>query len=48
VLYAGAQGFPGTDQINLRVPRDLIGRGEVIVEIAVEGNPVNVVKVVVK
>ncbi len=48
VLYAGAQGLPGTDQVNLRIPRDLMGRGEALVEIAVEGTPVNVVKVVVK
>ena len=47
-LYAGMQGFPGVDQVNLRIPRDMMRRGEVDVEVAVEGRAVNVVKVVIK
>lgn len=46
VQYAGAQGtFPGLDQVNLLLPRTLIGRGEVDVIVAtdeVESNPVRV------
>src|SRR5262245_9331939 len=48
VLYAGMQGSPGLDQVNLRVPRDLLGRGKVNVELTVEGKAVNVVEVVSK
>lgn len=45
ILYAGAQdGFPGLDQINLRLPRTLAGRGEVDVRLTVDGNTANVVK----
>ena len=46
VLFAGAQGdFPGLDQINLRVPKTLAGRGEVNVVLAVEGKQANAVTV---
>lgn len=46
VEYAGAQGsFTGLDQINLRLPRTLAGRGEVDVLITVKGKPANPVKV---
>jgi len=49
VLYAGAQsGFTGMDQLNMRVPRDLIGRGDVDVEVWVEGQQANIVKIKVK
>jgi len=48
VLYAGPQGMPGVDQVNLRVPGALRGRGEVDVEVMVEGNAVNMVKIVIK
>src|SRR5262245_48405893 len=47
-LYAGMPGFPGVYQVNLRIPRDMMRRGEVDVEVAVEGRAVNVVKVVIK
>ncbi|MEP7340523.1 MAG: hypothetical protein ABI977_22515 [Acidobacteriota bacterium] len=48
-LYAGAQGgFLGMDQINLRLPRSLAGRGEVDVVLTVEGKAANVVKVSIK
>lgn len=46
VLYAGAQGaLLGLDQINLRLPRSLAGRGEVDIALTVEGKRANVVKV---
>jgi uncharacterized protein (TIGR03437 family) len=44
VSYAGAQGdYAGLDQINLRLPRSLAGRGEMEVKLTVDGRPVNVV-----
>ncbi|NOT62126.1 MAG: hypothetical protein HOP19_18085, partial [Acidobacteria bacterium] len=49
VLYAGAQGeFAGLDQVNVRVPRSLIGRGEVELEVFVDGRPTNAVRVSIK
>jgi uncharacterized protein (TIGR03437 family) len=43
VAYAGPQGqFPGLDQINVTVPRSLIGRGLVDVVVTVEGQATNV------
>ena len=47
-LYAGPQGMPGIDQVNLRIPHDLLGRREVDVEVTVEGRAVNLVKIVIK
>lgn len=41
-LYAGAQGaFPGLDQINVRVPRSLSGRGLVDIIVEVDSKPAN-------
>lgn len=38
VLYAGAQGsYVGLDQLNLRLPRELAGRGEVEIAMTVNG-----------
>lgn len=49
VLFAGAQeGFVGLDQINLRLPRTLAGRGEVDVAISIDGKAANVVKVQIR
>ena len=49
VHYAlGAPGFIGLDQLNIEVPRSLIGRGAVDVVLLVDGTPANVVKVVIK
>jgi uncharacterized protein (TIGR03437 family) len=49
VLYAGQQfGFAGLDQMNVRVPRALAGRGEVDVVVTVDGRPANVVKIHVR
>lgn len=46
VLYAGPQGdFAGLNQINVRVPRSLAGRGEVDIALTVDGQAANVVKV---
>jgi uncharacterized protein (TIGR03437 family) len=44
-LYAGAQGdFFGLDQLNVRLPRTLAGRGEVDVALRVAGLTANVVR----
>ena len=49
VLFAGAQGdFAGLDQINLLVPQDLIGRGEVDVVLTVDGKIANRVKLSIR
>jgi uncharacterized protein (TIGR03437 family) len=46
VLFAGpAPGFVGLDQVNLRVPRSLRGRGDVNLNLSVEGRAANVVTV---
>jgi uncharacterized protein (TIGR03437 family) len=45
VKFAGAQGtFVGLDQVNLLVPRSLAGRGEVDVELRVDGQVANTVR----
>ena len=45
-LYAGPQGsFVGLDQLNLRVPRSLAGRGEEDVVLTVGGIASNTVRV---
>jgi uncharacterized protein (TIGR03437 family) len=44
VLYAGEQGFfVGLDQLNVRLSRNLAGRGEVAVVLTVEGQTANTV-----
>jgi uncharacterized protein (TIGR03437 family) len=46
VEYAGPQGdFAGLDQVNLRLPRQLAGRGEVNLTLMAEGKAANVVTV---
>jgi len=45
VLFAGAQGGEGVDQVNVIVPRSLAGRGEVDVVLTVDGQAANTVKV---
>ena len=46
VLYAGPHGeFVGADQVNLRLPRSLAGRGQVDVFITVDGQTSNTVRV---
>ncbi|MFN7948616.1 MAG: FG-GAP-like repeat-containing protein [Blastocatellia bacterium] len=49
VLYAGKQSaFVGLDQVNLRVPRGLFGRGDVEVILTVNGRPSNPVRISVR
>jgi uncharacterized protein (TIGR03437 family) len=49
VLYAAPQGdFVGLDQSNVRLPRSLMGRGEVDVVMTVDGKTANVVRISVK
>jgi uncharacterized protein (TIGR03437 family) len=44
-LFAGPQGgLVGLDQLNLRIPRSLAGRGEVDLVLIVDGKPANTVK----
>jgi uncharacterized protein (TIGR03437 family) len=44
--YAGpAPGFVGLDQVNVQVPRSLIGRGEVDLVLTVDGQAANTVRV---
>jgi D-alanyl-D-alanine-carboxypeptidase/D-alanyl-D-alanine-endopeptidase len=46
VLFAGPQdGFAGLDQINVLLPRSMAGRGEVDLQLSVEGKPANVVRI---
>ncbi len=49
VLYAGAQNeLAGLDQINLSLPRELKGRGEVDVQLTVDGQALNVVRIALR
>ncbi|HMY72418.1 MAG TPA: hypothetical protein PLQ88_11350, partial [Blastocatellia bacterium] len=49
VLYAGDPGeFTGQDQINVRIPRSLIGKGEIDLGLTVDGRVANTVKINVK
>jgi uncharacterized protein (TIGR03437 family) len=49
VLYAGASSdLIGMDQLNLRLSRNLIGRGEMEVALTVDGKAANVVRINVK
>lgn len=49
LFYAGAQGgFVGLDQVNLRVPRSLIGRGDVDLVFIADGKPANTLRVRIK
>jgi uncharacterized protein (TIGR03437 family) len=46
VEYVGpAPGFIGLDQVNVRLPRSLIGRGEVDLTLTVDGQPSNAVRI---
>jgi uncharacterized protein (TIGR03437 family) len=49
VTFAGAEGIlPGVDQVNLRLQPSLRGRGEVSVELLVDGRAANTVRVKIK
>jgi cytochrome c peroxidase len=46
VDYAGAQGqYIGLDQVNVKLPRTLIGRGEIDVTLMIDGMPSNTVRI---
>jgi uncharacterized protein (TIGR03437 family) len=46
VEYAGAQmEYTGLDQVNVAIPRELAGRGEVDVVVTVDGKPANTVRI---
>ena len=48
VVFAGAQNeLAGLDQINVRLPRSLIGRGEVEVALTVDGQKANPVRIAI-
>jgi len=49
VLFAGAQGdFVGLDQMNVRLPRSLVGHGEIDLAVTVDGKTANTVRINVK
>jgi uncharacterized protein (TIGR03437 family) len=49
VSYAGPQGdFAGLDQINAELSRNLIGKGEVTINLTVDGRTANPVTVTFK
>ncbi len=49
VIYAGQQGeFAGLDQVNVKLTRELIARGEINVELKVDGQTANTVSINVK
>src|SRR5262249_17412288 len=49
VFYVGPQGdLVGLDQINLLIPRSLIGRGDVEITLTVDGRAANPVRVTIK
>jgi uncharacterized protein (TIGR03437 family) len=48
VLFAGPQGLVGLDQINVRIPRSLIGRTDVDVVVTADGRASNIVRVQLK
>jgi uncharacterized protein (TIGR03437 family) len=49
VEYAGPQGsYVGLDQVNVRLPRSLWGRGEVLVDLIVDGKAANAVKLLLR
>jgi hypothetical protein len=49
VLYADVQGyFVGVDQINLKLPRKLAGKGEVDVKVVIEGKVANTVRITLR
>ncbi|MGH7185412.1 MAG: Ig-like domain-containing protein, partial [Pseudomonadota bacterium] len=49
VLFAGPQGaFAGLDQANVRLPRALVGRGEVDVVMTLDGKTANAMKIVMR
>ncbi len=48
VQFAGAQGAPGLDQVNVELPASLRGKGEVTVLLTVDGKVANVVTLTIQ
>lgn len=49
VEFAGPQGgYVGLDQVNLKLPRALVGKGEVSIELVADDNPANVVRITIR
>jgi len=49
VLFAGDQGgFPGLDQVNVRLPRSLADSGEVDVSLTVDGQTANRLRIAIQ
>jgi uncharacterized protein (TIGR03437 family) len=48
VLFAGPQGAPGLDQVNVELPASLRGRGEVPVILTVDGKVANTVTLTIQ
>jgi uncharacterized protein (TIGR03437 family) len=49
VSYAGAQGaFVGLDQVNVKLPRSLAGRGVVPLALSVAGKPSNTIQIEIR
>jgi len=49
VTYAGAQGdLVGVDQLNLKLPRTLIGKGDIQLVLTVDGKSANSLRIKVK
>jgi uncharacterized protein (TIGR03437 family) len=49
VFYAGAQGtYPGLDQVNIVLPLQLRGKGEVDLILTVDGQAANPVRIAIQ
>lgn len=49
ILFAGAaEGFFGLDQLNARIPRSLIGKGDIDLDLTVDGAKANVLKLKIR
>ena len=49
VTYGGAHCcFVGVDQVNVKIPKILVARGEVDLRLIVDGNPANIIKIFLK
>jgi uncharacterized protein (TIGR03437 family) len=48
VLYAGAQGYPGVDQVNIQLPASLAGKGNVSVQLTASGIAANTVQITIQ
>jgi uncharacterized protein (TIGR03437 family) len=48
VLYAGASGFSGVDQVNVQLPASLAGSGTVALQVTASGIAANTVQIAIK